>query len=52
MVVAKIGTRTYEFNSALDATDAREIYMNCNGDQNAVETELEDAGIDFTLEAV
>lgn len=52
MVVAKIGTRSYEFNSALDVTDARETYMNCNGDQNAFETELTDAGISFSLEVV
>lgn len=51
MIVAKVGTRTYEFNCALDVTDAKETYMNCNGDQNAFETELTDAGIDFTLEA-
>ena len=50
MVVAKIGERTYEFNCALDVTDAREVYVNTFGDQNAFEAELEDAGIEFTLE--
>jgi hypothetical protein len=50
MVVAKIGERTYEFNCSLDLADARETYANCLGDQNTFETELEDAGIEFTLE--
>ena len=50
MVVAKIGERTYEFNCPLDLADARETYVNCFGDQNTFETELEDAGIEFTLE--
>jgi hypothetical protein len=51
MVVAKIGERTYEFNCALDVADAREVYVNTFGDQNTFETELADAGIDFTLDA-
>lgn len=50
MVVAKIGERAYEFETALDLEDAREIYVNCFGDQNTFEAELEEAGIDFTLE--
>lgn len=50
MVVAKIGARTYEFNCELDVADAKETYQNCNGDQIGFESDLEDAGIDFTLE--
>lgn len=50
MILAKIGERLYEFKSQQDLGDAREIYANCMGNQNAFETELEEAGIEFTLE--
>ena len=39
-----------EFKSTMDLSDAREVYANCMGNQNAFEAELEEAGIEFTLE--
>ena len=45
-IVAKVGERTYEFETFREITLAREIYAKCVGDQNDFETEMESAGID------
>lgn len=49
-IVAKLGERTYEFESSEQVTHAREIYAHSTQDQNGFETEMEEAGIDFTYE--
>lgn len=46
---AKIGTRSYEFESREDLDKAREIWNSCNDDQDDFETELEDQGIDYSI---
>jgi hypothetical protein len=50
-ILAKVGERTYEFQSQLDIEDAREIYASFTGGQNDLESEFEEAGIEFFVEA-
>lgn len=49
-IVAKVGERTYEFDTFEQLTDAREIYARSTQDQNGFETEMENAGIEFVYE--
>ena len=49
-VLAKVGERTYEFESSQDVADAREIYATFTGGQNELEFEFEEAGIEFLIE--
>lgn len=49
-VIAKVGERTYEFESLSDLTRAQEIYAKFTGDQNEMEQEMENAEIEFDYE--
>lgn len=49
-IIAKVGERTYEFESFSDLTRVREIYANFTGDQNELEQEMENAEIEFAYE--
>jgi hypothetical protein len=50
MIIAKMGERTYEFQDRETLAQVRAMYFDHHGDQNSLETVLEDAGIEFTLE--
>ena len=49
-IVAKVGERTYEFDSFSGLTAAREIYANHTGDANSLEDKFDDAYICYMYE--
>lgn len=49
-VVAKVGERTYEFQSKDDLRMAQRIYTETCRDQNGFEELMEQEGIDFLIE--
>lgn len=49
-VSARVGERTYEFDSHNDLTKARAAYAYHVGDQNSFEDELEQRGVSFIYE--
>ena len=50
-MLAKIGERTYEFETIASLTEARAIYAQCTGSQNEFEEMMENDGLDFFIDS-
>lgn len=49
-IIAKVGERTYEFETMIELVEARNIYAHHTGGQNEFEEIMENEGIDFYIE--
>jgi len=48
-ILAKVGERSYEFDSMLNLAEARNIYAHHTGGQNEFEEIMENEGIKFYI---